>query len=296
MTTAGVIPNPQFVPVPFPVLDSTEFDAMDPQAIKLYLKMRRFIWRKSTGELGDWFSRGWLVLDGNLNQWGTWLGVSKSTVSRKLNALHDARWALWLFRSQATTDRNVVALGTWVPAGEVRVEVYFLDTIVSGQLGRLLQELPEIPAQQSHCCTGATVPFHQRNGTVAPVQRTNRESSNNEEKEEASGDSVLAVVAQLFEREIGSLTAMVYDELAMFTEEHRDPQMWVQVFRASVGKTNRWAWIRRVMENGGYEPNRREANGNRRNGGRMHGKEPTVTDSEVERINREAARRLAGES
>lgn len=64
----------------------------------------------------------------------------------------------------------------------------------------------------------------------------------------ADGDAVLASVVALYEREIGgTLTAMVYDELADLTAQCRDVERWQYAFKQSVGARNRWKYARAII-------------------------------------------------
>jgi hypothetical protein len=79
----------------------------------------------------------------------------------------------------------------------------------------------------------------------------NESSINQEEEEEEDGrDEILAAVVTLYEQEIGgTITAMIADELRELTETERNLERWRKVFRQSIGKGNRWAWVRKVIAN-----------------------------------------------
>jgi hypothetical protein len=71
-----------------------------------------------------------------------------------------------------------------------------------------------------------------------------------EEEEEDGRDRILAAVVALYEQEIGgTITAMIADELRELTETERNLERWRKVFRQSIGKGNRWAWVRKVIAN-----------------------------------------------
>ena len=61
---------------------------------------------------------------------------------------------------------------------------------------------------------------------------------------------ILAAVVALYEQEIGgTITAMIADELRELTETERNLERWRNVFRQSIGKGHRWAWVRKVIAN-----------------------------------------------
>lgn len=71
-----------------------------------------------------------------------------------------------------------------------------------------------------------------------------------EEEEEDGRDEILAAVVALYEQEIGgTITAMIADELRELTETERNLERWKTVFKQSIGKGNRWAWVRKVIAN-----------------------------------------------
>ncbi len=71
-----------------------------------------------------------------------------------------------------------------------------------------------------------------------------------EEEEEDGRDEILAAVVALYEQEIGgTITAMIADELRELTETERNVERWRAVFKQSIGKGNRWAWVRKVIAN-----------------------------------------------
>lgn len=71
-----------------------------------------------------------------------------------------------------------------------------------------------------------------------------------EEEEEEGRDEILAAVVALYEQEIGgTITAMIADELRELTETERNLERWRKVFRQSIGKGHRWAWVRKVIAN-----------------------------------------------
>jgi hypothetical protein len=71
-----------------------------------------------------------------------------------------------------------------------------------------------------------------------------------DEEEEEGRDRILAAVVALYEQEIGgTITAMIADELRELTETERNLERWRKVFRQSIGKGNRWAWVRKVIAN-----------------------------------------------
>jgi len=71
-----------------------------------------------------------------------------------------------------------------------------------------------------------------------------------EEEEEEGRDEILAAVVALYEQEIGgTMTAMIADELRELTETERNLDRWRKVFKDSIGKGHRWAWIRKVIAN-----------------------------------------------
>jgi len=45
------------------------------------------------------------------------------------------------------------------------------------------------------------------------------------------------------------MTAMIADELRELTETERNLDRWRKVFKDSIGKGHRWAWIRKVIAN-----------------------------------------------
>jgi hypothetical protein len=166
--TLGVIPNPQFVGLNFDLVDSPIYDRVDSRGFKLYVKLRRFIWRKETGPLGEFFEAGHLAVDGYLSQWATWLGVSKPTLSRILNQLEEAGWIKWAVRSSKGGQPNVLILGRWIPVDDKRLEVYFVDTLVRAADDEQEQDATVSPVKQ-------TVSPQKR--TVSSVKPSNRESN-----------------------------------------------------------------------------------------------------------------------
>jgi hypothetical protein len=63
-------------------------------------------------------------------------------------------------------------------------------------------------------------------------------------------DPVLAEVSTLYEQEIGgTMSPLLFDELLELTRQERDISRWRKVFKSSLGKYDRWAWIRKVIAN-----------------------------------------------
>ncbi len=75
------------------------------------------------------------------------------------------------------------------------------------------------------------------------------ESSINQDDEEVATERIFAAVVALYEQEIGALTAMVVDELHELIDVEQNLDRWRTVFKQSVGKVHRWAWIRTVITN-----------------------------------------------
>lgn len=162
--TLGVIPNPQFVGLSFDLIDSPIYDQVDGRGFKLYVKLRRFVWRKETGPLGEYFKTGHLAMDGYLSQWAEWLGVSKPTVSRILNQLEEAGWIKWVVRSTKGGESNVLILGRWISVDGKRVEVYFVDTLA----GEAANEQADTVSPVKQTVSGVKQ-------TVSPVKPSNIE-------------------------------------------------------------------------------------------------------------------------
>jgi hypothetical protein len=100
--------------------------------------------------------------------------------------------------------------------------------------------------------------------TIITVKEPSLEPSDDDEK---ARDPVLSAVARLYEQEIGgTMSPMLYEELLELTAQERDLERWRLVFRDSIGKSYRWAWIRKVIANpkggakrpSGYKRRRRE--------------------------------------
>ncbi len=63
-------------------------------------------------------------------------------------------------------------------------------------------------------------------------------------------DPVLAEVARLYEQEIGgTMSPLLFDEILELTRTERNIDRWREVFKQSIGKYDRWAWIRKVIAN-----------------------------------------------
>jgi len=183
--TLGVIPNPQFVGLRFTLVDNPAYDQMDGRGIKLYVKLRRFIWRKETGPLGTYFENGHLATDGYLNQWAEWLGVAKSTVSRILNQLEEAGWIKWVVRSSKGGQPNIIILGRWIAVDDERIETYFVDTL-SHSTGESKDNDTVAPVEQTVAGVEQSVaPVEQ---TVAGVQPSNREPNRETNRESIGAD------------------------------------------------------------------------------------------------------------
>jgi hypothetical protein len=77
----------------------------------------------------------------------------------------------------------------------------------------------------------------------------------------AQTDPLLAYVAQLYASEIGSITALVADELRDLTQEYPDPEAWDQAFRRSIGineSLGRWRYTKAVLTTDEEEYERRQ--------------------------------------
>lgn len=167
----GLIPSPQFVMMRFDLLDSEQFDLMHPQAIKLYLKLRRFIWRSADkGRLAEHFARGNLAVEGYCPQWAEWLQTSRSTAGRMVKELEDAGWLVRAYQSRGREDPNILYLGFWVEVGEDRLEIYFADTTSPKETVAARRDT-RAPVQDTRA------PMH---GTRAPVHTSNKEGTNRE--------------------------------------------------------------------------------------------------------------------
>lgn len=85
---------------------------------------------------------------------------------------------------------------------------------------------------------------------VTLINESSINQREDEEEEEEGRDEILAAVVALYEQEIGgTITAMIADELRELTETERNLERWRKVFRQSIGKGNRWAWVRKVIAN-----------------------------------------------
>jgi hypothetical protein len=81
------------------------------------------------------------------------------------------------------------------------------------------------------------------------INESSIESSINQDDEEGVTERIFAAVVALYEQEIGSLTAMVVDELHELIDVEQNLDRWRTVFKQSVGKVHRWAWVRKVITN-----------------------------------------------
>lgn len=87
-----------------------------------------------------------------------------------------------------------------------------------------------------------------QHGDIGVTLIINKEKEDEEDEEEP--DEILAAVVALYEQEIGgTITAMIAEELRELTETERNLDRWRKVFKDSIGKGNRWAWIRKVIAN-----------------------------------------------
>lgn len=81
-----------------------------------------------------------------------------------------------------------------------------------------------------------------------PIDTTVPDSGKSETRRD--NDPVLAEVSTLYEQEIGgTMSPLLFDELLELTAQERDLKRWRKVFRASLGKYDRWAWIKAVITN-----------------------------------------------
>jgi hypothetical protein len=69
------------------------------------------------------------------------------------------------------------------------------------------------------------------------------------EASKSTVDAGFAQVVQLYEQEIGgTLTAMMLDEFNELWSQCADRERWRYAFKASIGKRNRWAYVKAIIE------------------------------------------------
>ncbi len=137
----------QYIPVEFEFLDSTLFREWDSRGYKLYLHMRRHIWRGASGRLAGYYQNGWLAADGYLGTWAHWLGISRSEVSRLLAWMESKCIIRRLYKSETAGHPNIYAIGEveHIIGGKPK-EVIYLQHLLTEEADHSLEPLDEPPS------------------------------------------------------------------------------------------------------------------------------------------------------
>lgn len=182
----------QFIFVYFPFIDSELFREWDPRGYKLYIYMRRHLWRSSGGKLGGYYLNGWLAAEGYLGTWAKWLKISRAATSKILGWMEENKILKCLYRTKSGCHPNVYALGQVVEiTGGRRQEVIYLDAMLFKEavplepdtaekvLAHEVEPAPKLSQlnlyvpRKHDCFPQETVPFTQGNSTVHPGERSN---------------------------------------------------------------------------------------------------------------------------
>lgn len=121
----------QFMPMYFDFVESKAFSTISGNSLKLYLRMRRYICRARSGHsLTDFYLKGCLATSGYLEQYANIFGVSKSTISRWLSELEDARFIITYRKAEkGRNEPNIWLFGsvTHYEGSQYGTEAFFAD-------------------------------------------------------------------------------------------------------------------------------------------------------------------------
>lgn len=126
-----MIENRQFTPVYLDFIDSKAFDKLSGNALKLYLRMRRYVCRARSGHsLCDFYIKGLLAVSGYLSQYADAFGVHKSSISRWLKELEEAKFIVTYHRAEkGMNEPNIWILGRIIhlEGSKYGLDAFFAD-------------------------------------------------------------------------------------------------------------------------------------------------------------------------
>jgi len=121
----------QFVPMYFDFVESKAFSNISGNALKLYLRMRRYVCRARSGHsLSDFYLKGTLAMSGYLEQYANIFDVSKSTIFRWLSELEDAKFIITYRKAEkGRYEPNIWLLGAVYhhEGSQYGTEAFFAD-------------------------------------------------------------------------------------------------------------------------------------------------------------------------
>lgn len=185
--------NRQYAKVYFDFIESQAFDELTGNALKLYLRMRRYVCRARSGHsLSDFYNKGHLAVSGYLGQYAEAFGVNKSSISRWLKELEDAKFLITYYKAVKNGGSpNVWLLGraVHIEGSKYALDVFFADHDAMAQepdsraalvfdQSRGDEMLSEMKASAKIVGIRTVAP------TVAPVQRSAQQSAQRSNREE----------------------------------------------------------------------------------------------------------------
>jgi len=110
--------------------------------VAVYICLRRFIWRKDSGELGKYYKAGKLVSCVSLTKLSKLLGIDRAAISRRLKALEKAGW-LDTVGVRASCRCQIYELGRRKKVkGSMVGEIFFADALVEEAVAKEYKKFP----------------------------------------------------------------------------------------------------------------------------------------------------------
>jgi len=121
----------QYLPMYFDFLESRAFTDISGNALKLYLRLRRYVCRaRSNHSLADFYIKGYLAVSGYLQQYADFFKVGKTTIARWIKELEDAKFLITYRKAmKGRNEPNIWILGkvTHYEGSQYGEEAFFID-------------------------------------------------------------------------------------------------------------------------------------------------------------------------
>jgi len=121
----------QYTKIYLDFIESETFDNLSGNALKLYLRLRRYTCRsRSNHSLCDFYIKGFLAVSGYLSQYADAFNVSKSSISRWLKELEEAKFIVTYYKAEkGRRSPNIWILGRvlHVEGSQYGIDIFFAD-------------------------------------------------------------------------------------------------------------------------------------------------------------------------
>jgi hypothetical protein len=119
----------QFIGIGFSFIDSHYFQSAQPY-LNIYLVIRRYVWRKTTGRLGQQFEDGRLLCKFKRKELAQKISLSMPTLSRAIWALEHNGWLKQVTIDGEQTNRLMVGERLKNQTGQFSGEAFFAENVI----------------------------------------------------------------------------------------------------------------------------------------------------------------------